>query len=64
MYRHTFSLHLSIQCDYIDGAHTGVPMAFATCEWGEDSVWTWGSSVAQVFRIANDVRMNGDVDVN
>ena len=29
-------------------------MAFATCEWGEDSVWTWGASVAQQFRVTND----------
>lgn len=33
---------------------TGTAMVFHTCEWGEDSVWEWGPSVAQVYRINTD----------
>ena len=33
---------------------TGVPMAFSTCQWGEDSVWQWGGAIAQLYRINQD----------
>jgi alpha-galactosidase len=33
---------------------TGVPMAFSTCQWGEEAVWDWGASIAQAFRINQD----------
>ena len=33
---------------------TGVPMAFGTCQWGEDDVWTWGPNISQAFRINQD----------
>ena len=33
---------------------TGVPIAFSTCQWGEDSVWQWGAGIAQMFRINQD----------
>lgn len=33
---------------------TGTPTWFATCEWGEDAVWTWGGKIAQSFRVDYD----------
>jgi alpha-galactosidase len=33
---------------------TGVPLGFSTCEWGNDQVWKWGASIAQMFRINQD----------
>jgi len=29
---------------------SGWPMHFNLCEWGDDHVWTWGGSIAQVRR--------------
>ena len=33
---------------------TGRPILFSLCNWGESSVWEWGSEVAQMFRIQMD----------
>jgi alpha-galactosidase len=33
---------------------TGHEMLFALCEWGEDSVWDWGPSISQMYRIQMD----------
>jgi len=33
---------------------TGTAMAFSTCQWGDSSVWKWGASIAQLFRINQD----------
>ena len=30
---------------------TGRPVLFSLCSWGLDSVWKWGSSIAQMYRI-------------
>jgi len=30
---------------------TGRPMLFSLCEWGNEQVTTWGSDVAQMYRI-------------
>ena len=29
-------------------------MGFSICEWGNDQVWNWGASIAQMFRINQD----------
>ena len=34
--------------------NTGHEMIFAMCEWGDDSVWEWGGSISQMYRIAMD----------
>ncbi|KAK3676807.1 hypothetical protein LTR78_003011 [Recurvomyces mirabilis] len=35
------------------------PILFSLCEWGQDSVWTWGRSVGgSSWRMANDVQNN------
>ncbi|KAA0151790.1 hypothetical protein FNF31_06741 [Cafeteria roenbergensis] len=33
---------------------SGRAMSFNLCEWGEDAVWTWGTSIAQSFRVGPD----------
>jgi len=33
---------------------TGVPVAFAACEWGLDDVAAWGPNVSQVYRVRPD----------
>jgi alpha-galactosidase len=33
---------------------TGRPVLFSLCNWGEDNVWEWGSSLAQMYRIQMD----------
>ena len=33
---------------------TGRPIAFSLCQWGEDKVWEWGASVAQLYRVQMD----------
>lgn len=33
---------------------TGVPIAFSTCQWGEEAVWTWAPAISQFFRINQD----------
>lgn len=33
---------------------TGIPVAFASCEWGQDDVAAWGPAVTQVYRINPD----------
>lgn len=33
---------------------TGRPIVFSLCSWGLESVWKWGPSVSQMFRIQTD----------
>ena len=33
---------------------TGRPILFSLCNWGGASVWEWGASVAQMFRVQMD----------
>ncbi|KAH8742296.1 glycoside hydrolase superfamily [Diaporthe sp. PMI_573] len=33
---------------------TGRPLLFSLCNWGRDSVWTWGNSVGQSWRMSVD----------
>lgn len=33
---------------------TGRPVVFSLCSWGLQQVWTWGSTVSQMFRIQTD----------
>ena len=34
--------------------HGKRPIVFSLCSWGLDSVWEWGPSVSQMFRIQTD----------
>ena len=33
---------------------TGRQVLFSPCNWGEDNVWSWGSELAQMYRIQMD----------
>ena len=33
---------------------TGRPVLFSLCSWGLEQVWTWGSEIAQMYRIQMD----------
>ena len=35
---------------------TGRPIVFSLCNWGQESVWTWGSTVGNLWRTTADVR--------
>lgn len=37
---------------------SGRAMSFNLCEWGEDAVWTWGTSIAQVSDATTRPRMS------
>ncbi|WAL70198.1 RICIN domain-containing protein [Kitasatospora sp. YST-16] len=36
-------------------AATGRPILFSLCNWGEDSVWTWGAGVGNSWRTTGDI---------
>jgi alpha-galactosidase len=36
-------------------ARTGRPILFSLCEWGQDSVWTWGAGVGNMWRTTGDI---------
>src|SRR5690242_21386606 len=36
-------------------AATGRPILFALCEWGVDSVWTWGAQTGNMWRTTGDI---------
>lgn len=35
---------------------TGRPIFYALCNWGNDSVWTWGASVGNSWRTTSDIQ--------
>ncbi|MBW0526685.1 hypothetical protein O181_066400, partial [Austropuccinia psidii MF-1] len=39
---------------------TGRPILYSLCQWGEDSVWNWGSTVANSWRMSGDIYDNFD----
>ncbi|SDP15178.1 ricin-type beta-trefoil lectin domain protein [Actinacidiphila guanduensis] len=39
-------------------AATGRPIVFSMCEWGEDSVWTWGAPTGNLWRTTGDISAN------
>ncbi|HEV2348183.1 MAG TPA: glycoside hydrolase family 27 protein, partial [Actinocrinis sp.] len=39
-------------------AATGRPILFALCEWGVDSVWTWGAQTGNMWRTTSDISAN------
>ncbi|CUM53152.1 unnamed protein product [Debaryomyces fabryi] len=34
---------------------TGRPIFYSLCQWGEDNVWNWGSTVSNSWRISGDI---------
>jgi alpha-galactosidase len=36
-------------------ANTGRPIVYSLCEWGEDSVWTWGAATGNLWRTTGDI---------
>lgn len=34
---------------------TGRPIFYLLCQWGEDQVWNWGSTLANSWRISGDI---------
>ncbi|WP_051746918.1 NEW3 domain-containing protein [Streptomyces sp. NRRL B-5680] len=36
-------------------AKTGRPIVYSLCNWGLDSVWTWGRTVGQLWRTTGDI---------
>jgi alpha-galactosidase len=39
-------------------AATGRPIVYSLCEWGEDSVWTWGAQTGNLWRTTGDIQAN------
>ena len=39
-------------------AATGRPILLSLCSWGQDSVWTWGASVGNMWRTTGDISDN------
>lgn len=39
---------------------TGRPILYSICQWGEDSVWNWGSTIANSWRMSGDIYDNFD----
>jgi alpha-galactosidase len=37
---------------------TGRPILYALCNWGSDSVWTWGAAVGNSWRTTGDIQAN------
>lgn len=35
--------------------NTGKPVFYSLCQWGEDQVWTWASTIANSWRITGDI---------
>lgn len=40
--------------------NTGKPVFYSLCQWGEDAVWNWGSTVSNSWRISGDIYDNFD----
>ena len=40
--------------------NTGRPIFYSLCQWGEDHVWDWGSTLANSWRISGDIYDNFD----
>jgi len=36
-------------------AATGRPIVYSLCEWGDDSVWTWGANTGNLWRTTGDI---------
>ncbi|NUP48595.1 MAG: alpha-galactosidase [Catenulispora sp.] len=36
-------------------ANTGRPIVYSLCNWGQESVWTWGASVGNSWRTTGDI---------
>src|SRR6185312_14782116 len=36
-------------------AATGRPILYMLCQWGQDSVWTWGGAVGNAWRTTGDI---------
>ena len=39
-------------------AATGRPILYSLCNWGQESVWTWGMSVGNSWRTTGDIQAN------
>jgi alpha-galactosidase len=39
-------------------AATGRAMVYSLCNWGQDSVWTWGAGVGNLWRTTGDISAN------
>jgi alpha-galactosidase len=39
-------------------AATGRPIVYSLSSWGQESVWTWGASVANLWRTTGDIQPN------
>ncbi|KAI9610890.1 hypothetical protein H4Q26_008734 [Puccinia striiformis f. sp. tritici PST-130] len=39
---------------------TGRPILYSLCQWGEDQVWNWGSTIANSWRVSGDIADNFD----
>ena len=39
-------------------AATGRPIVYSLCNWGDASVWTWGSQVGNLWRTTGDISAN------
>ncbi|MFI6072231.1 glycoside hydrolase family 27 protein [Actinoplanes sp. NPDC051343] len=39
-------------------AATGRPIVYSLCEWGQDSVWTWGAGTGNLWRTTDDIQAN------
>ena len=39
-------------------AATGRPIVYSLCEWGQDSVWTWGAGTGNLWRTTGDISAN------
>ena len=39
-------------------AATGRPMVYSLCNWGQESVWTWGAGVGNLWRTTGDISAN------
>ena len=37
---------------------TGRPIYYSVCNWGEESVWEWGSTIANSWRTTGDISNN------
>jgi alpha-galactosidase len=39
-------------------AATGRPIVYSLCEWGLESVWTWGAGTGNLWRTTDDIQAN------
>ena len=38
--------------------NSGRPILYSMCQWGRDSVWTWGKPVGNSWRMSGDIQNN------